>query len=137
MAYANDFTMDFHDAVNEISVGLDNGLPRATTPFQQVSVFLFHWRDDDRNIVALEDELAEVFEKLYHYKVYRYVVDPSSSGNLGIQLNMKISQFMEETDGPDNLLIYVYSGYAWLGTETWEFHLQQVFPTSCITKEVS
>lgn len=112
---------DFKSAVEEIRDAVRKGLPRTQAPFQDVSVFLFHWKNDDIGVSPLEDRLAEVFSKLYHYKVERYVIDHAPADfSPSFHLSRAMVDFMVRRNGPHNLLIYVYSGHAWSGHITWE-----------------
>lgn len=110
----NVYPTDFKKAVSDISAAVKMELSNAQKPFQQVSILMFHWKNDDLNVVGLEHELAHVFEKLYHYKVHRYVIDHAPPNrNPAQNLMARVLEFCAKAEGPNNLLIYVYSGHGW------------------------
>lgn len=117
----NEYPLRFEEAVGLISEAVQRGLPTNRNQYQSVAVLMFHWQHDDIGVVPLENEMAQLFEQLFNYRVERYIVEPyPSMRNSQRTLSDRLTAFRNKYEGPQNLLIYVYSGHAWSGSSSFE-----------------
>ena len=82
--------------------------------YKKAAVLLFSWAQDvfDMNVKKEVDELKEVFENEFNYKVMRECLRPSSpTEGTSLQSNVSymIAQFIHEFDEPNSLLIIYYA----------------------------
>ncbi|KAL9001847.1 MAG: hypothetical protein Q9188_005197 [Gyalolechia gomerana] len=108
----------FMAACMKIDQAVQRGLlnSQAQTKYTKVGVLMMHWDNDDMGVKPLEKDLANLFSKLYNFKVETFVIPscPQTGTLMGI-MNRRLQQFVEMYEGPRSLLIYVYSGHAHAG----------------------
>jgi hypothetical protein len=75
----------------------------------QVFVLLLSWEDEDPRLPVLQeiDQLCDVFERIYHFKVERWKIPSDDSHR---RLNHKVLSFVGE-DLRDHLKIVYYAGH--------------------------
>ncbi|KAJ4299206.1 hypothetical protein N0V90_004450 [Kalmusia sp. IMI 367209] len=79
--------------------------------YLKVAVLLIKWADklDDLGTREEVEELEGVFRERFNFRTQIVELDGSSKPQY--QLNRSLSTFVEEYDGPNNLLIVYYSGH--------------------------
>ncbi|KAI0126910.1 hypothetical protein BJ170DRAFT_423540 [Xylariales sp. AK1849] len=86
--------------------------------YSTVLVLLICWQDDDvPSASAAVEELAEVFERYYHFAFEIIKIPPSSSDgckNSARWLSRTINDFTDNSDTRDVLKIVYYNGYTYL-----------------------
>ncbi|KAI1496139.1 hypothetical protein F5X99DRAFT_425013 [Biscogniauxia marginata] len=86
--------------------------------YASVSALLITWQDDDDpSVIAAVNELAEVFEKYYHFKLEIIKIPASASDgctNPWRWLSRIINEFTDKSDTRDVLKIVYYNGYSYL-----------------------
>ncbi|KAL8922231.1 MAG: hypothetical protein Q9208_005310 [Pyrenodesmia sp. 3 TL-2023] len=114
--YHNIREPNLHAVVRKISEAVQRGLPNAQeqSKYRKVGVLMMHWSNDNLGVAPLESELAKVFSEVYNFAVESYVIqaDPPPGPPLGGLFNRRLWEFVDRYQGPQSLMIYVYSGYA-------------------------
>ncbi|CAJ2500030.1 Uu.00g028830.m01.CDS01 [Anthostomella pinea] len=86
--------------------------------YTTVYVLLIYWQDDDDpGVSSAVDELAEVFDKYYHYTLEVSKIPPNASSgcaNSWRWLSRIINDFTDHSDTRDVLKIVYYNGYSFL-----------------------
>ncbi|KAF2106421.1 hypothetical protein BDV96DRAFT_507959 [Lophiotrema nucula] len=79
--------------------------------YLKVSVLIIKWADelDELKTRAEVEELEAVFSSQFHYYVRTVELDVSHKPQL--RINTFLSEFIEENDGPNNLMIVYYTGH--------------------------
>jgi hypothetical protein len=83
-----------------------------------VYVLLIFWQDEqEASIAGAVEELAEVFQKCYHY-VPEIIQIPSAARDVYTNpwrwLSRIINEFIDKSDTRDTLKIVYYNGYSYL-----------------------
>ncbi|KAL8760681.1 MAG: hypothetical protein Q9184_003150 [Pyrenodesmia sp. 2 TL-2023] len=108
--------LNFSAAVAQINEAIQRGLPNAQeqSKYRKVGVLMMHWSNDDLGTVPLETELATVFDKVYNFEVETYVIPayPPPGPKLNVIFSRRLKDFVRKYEGPQSLMIYVYSGHA-------------------------
>ncbi|KAL8823340.1 MAG: hypothetical protein Q9170_008368 [Blastenia crenularia] len=74
---------------------------------------MVHWSNDDLNVEPLERELGRVFSLLFNFTVEKYEIPAHTPGNMYRgQFQARLGGFVTAHQGPNSLLVYVYSGHA-------------------------
>ncbi|KAI0452823.1 hypothetical protein F5B21DRAFT_505899 [Xylaria acuta] len=86
--------------------------------YSNVYALLIYWQDEhESNIAGAVEELAEVFQKCYHY-VPEIIKIPSAArdgySNPWRWLSRIINEFIDKSDTRDTLKIVYYNGYSYL-----------------------
>lgn len=86
--------------------------------YNSVQVLLLFWRDDDDSAIVQDSvrDLAQVFDKIYHY-TFRIQAIPSSSDGLRSSwrwLSRQLNDFAYDRDQRDVLKIVYYAGHTYL-----------------------
>ncbi|KAI0186323.1 hypothetical protein EV127DRAFT_174009 [Xylaria flabelliformis] len=86
--------------------------------YSNVYALLIYWQDEhESNIAGAVEELAEVFQKCYHY-VHEIIKIPSTArdgySNPWRWLSKIINEFIDKSDTRDTLKIVYYNGYSYL-----------------------
>ncbi|KAI0436386.1 hypothetical protein F4803DRAFT_557054 [Xylaria telfairii] len=86
--------------------------------YSNVFALLIYWQDEhESNIAGAVEELAEVFQKCYHY-VPEIIKIPSAArdgySNPWRWLSRIINEFIDKSDTRDTLKIVYYNGYSYL-----------------------
>ncbi|KAL6877008.1 hypothetical protein J3F83DRAFT_759356 [Trichoderma novae-zelandiae] len=86
--------------------------------YTSVQALLLFWQDDDEQMVVQHAvrELADVFDKYYHYTFHIQAIPSSSEGSKSSWrwLSRKLNNFAEERDQRDVLKIVYYIGHTYL-----------------------
>lgn len=90
-------------------------------PCSRGVVMAFHWKNDDMGLEVLENQLLDIFRRVYHYEVSTYVIPLANSQ---IELIYALGHWFQKIQGDGVLRIVVYSGHARAaGTTTTEWML--------------
>lgn len=117
--------LHFPEVVTLISKAVNRALPSQYRPYDKVAVLMMHWDNDTLGSKPLQARLGAIFESQFHYTVEHFAIPaPPGAGNPGMQMMDRIIEFTHTYDGPNNLMIYVYSGYASSGPSYSECLLQ-------------
>lgn len=87
--------------------------------YSNVYALLIYWQDEHESIIAeAVEELAEVFQKYYHY-VPEIIKIPSAvresyPPNLSRWLSRMINGFIDKSDTRDTLMVVYYNGHSYL-----------------------
>ncbi|KAL8711948.1 MAG: hypothetical protein Q9220_003644 [cf. Caloplaca sp. 1 TL-2023] len=106
------YQMDLTEATAQIDAAIARGLPTHSKPYKKVTVLMMHWDNDDMGVNAQERELAHIFTDVYNFTVESYLIPTTGKGGPAIYAAMHVANFVKEHQGPQNLLIIVYSGHA-------------------------
>lgn len=104
---------------NDLQTNVSRMLSTASrSRYNAVQALLLFWQDDDDalNISAAVNELAEVFDKYYHYTFHTQTI-PSSSESCKSSwrwLSRQLNDFAEDRDQRDVLKIVYYVGHTYL-----------------------
>ncbi|KAL1645886.1 hypothetical protein SLS61_008147 [Didymella pomorum] len=79
--------------------------------YLSVSVLIIKWADelDELKTKAEVQELDTLFRNRFHYTTE--IVELNMKGKPQLQLKSRVSKFIEDYDGPNNLLIVYYTGH--------------------------
>jgi len=77
--------------------------------YADVRVLLLQWENDDLGVSAELKELEDMFRCLYRYNTERWSIPAQKPDR---SLKKKITEFIDEYEGPDTLLIVYYGGHA-------------------------
>lgn len=77
--------------------------------YKEVHVLLLSWKDDNLGVRAEIDELRNVFSKLYRFEIHQYEIQGEKPGR---DTQARVTNFLQEHDSVDNLLILYYAGHA-------------------------
>ena len=122
--------LTFTEAVTIIERAVNRALPGQYRPFEKVAVLMMYWDNDKRGSKPLQERLGAIFQSQFHYTVEHFAIParPSTS-TPSWHLMECLNTFRHTHEGPNNLLIYVYSGHASSGTSRSECLLQSgIFP---------
>ncbi|KAL9016099.1 MAG: hypothetical protein Q9185_006535 [Variospora sp. 1 TL-2023] len=107
---------NFRSVVGQINEAIKRGLPNAQeqSKYRKVAVLMIHWSNDNLGIVPQENQLAQVFAKVYNFTVETYsiptIVPPGRS--VAGEFLWRLKNFVRSYEGSQSLMIYVYSGQA-------------------------
>lgn len=97
------------------SFGNENAIyGRAKCRYKQVHVLLLSWEADDLGVAKEIAELQDVFENIYHYEVEFWKIPSNRSHN---SLNRRLTNFIDDYEGEDSLLIVYYGGHGYMNDD--------------------
>ncbi|PVH82437.1 hypothetical protein DL98DRAFT_513879 [Cadophora sp. DSE1049] len=112
---------DLEAFARDLQNAADRAFPNegmAKARYNNVSVLLLRWKDDEMNVEWELDDLEKVFRN-YGFETDRWLI-PSKSSHL--KLMSKVVDVVEENDGSGNLVIVYYAGHAGINSSrgaTW------------------
>lgn len=109
----------FTDDLNE---ALAKSVPTNPSRYEHAAVLAITWSNDDIGVEQKTDQLLWILRNVYNYETEHYVLDATcSKSKLRRDLSARIKSFTSthesKTDEKDHLLVYYYSGHAYLGLE--------------------
>ena len=93
---------------------MDRGKWGKPSRYKHVHVLLLYWHESCGDMSTEEevDELKAVFEHLFQYHTEKAPLVAGSGGRkVQTTINRIVSTFIDQYDGPDNLLIVYYAGH--------------------------
>ncbi|MCJ1315907.1 hypothetical protein MMC15_001227 [Xylographa vitiligo] len=89
--------------------------------YTRVGVLLITWEDDDMNLKKSEvDRLQAIFKNQFNFETQYFQIPPNKSDTA---LLAAVTNFANEYNSPDNLMIVYYGGHGYKGYETQQFKL--------------
>ncbi|MCJ1438958.1 hypothetical protein MMC27_008348 [Xylographa pallens] len=89
--------------------------------YTRVGVLLITWQDDDMNLKKSEvDRLQAIFKTQFNFETQHFQIPPNKSDTA---LLAAVTNFANEYNSPDNLMIVYYGGHGYKGSETQQFKL--------------
>ncbi|KAI0107852.1 hypothetical protein GGR51DRAFT_143841 [Nemania sp. FL0031] len=85
--------------------------------YSNVFALLIYWQDEHESVITAVEELAEVFQKYYHYASEMIKIPPTgrdSYSNLSRWLSRIINGHLDKSDTRDTLMIVYYNGHSYL-----------------------
>ena len=87
---------------------------RAKCRYKRVHVLLLSWEADDLGVAKEIAELKDTFDKIYHYEVEHWKIPSNRSHN---SLNRRLTNFIDDYEGEDTLLILYYGGHGYMNDD--------------------
>ena len=81
---------------------------RAKCRYKWIHVLLLSWEADDLGVAKEIAELQDTFDNIYHYEVENWKIPSNRSHN---SLNRRLTNFIDDYEGEDILLIVYYGGH--------------------------
>ena len=96
--------------------------PSGSSRYKEVHVLLLSWEDDNLGVITEVLELQNVFQQIYLYDTEQWRIPSSHSYRA---LRKQISNFLDNFEDKDNLLIVYYGGrtYPCVSLQVWTENL--------------
>ena len=104
---------------------MDKGPYKTSSTYTKVEVLLLCWGHKSSDLATTNevDDLKKTFEAHFNYHVEIKYLDTTTEQRLQVRVNSIVAAFVDEHDGPHNLLIVYYAGHGRPGREIGDLEL--------------
>ena len=107
-----DLTDRLDKAVKSLSKDVRSRWGSRHLPYTNVSALLIRWEQDDLGVEAESRALEDLLRRWFNYSTEEWCIPHVPRAKAYMALLTKVNDFLEQHDGPENLLIIYYGGHA-------------------------